>query len=276
MITSTKNVRIKDAQKLRRKRTRDQAGLILVEGLRLINDGLESGHLPQVLFYAPELTDDNPLFADLLSRLSAASVECLACTSAALAPLTDTVHTQGAVALFPHPPYRLANKGTLLIILDQIREPGNAGTLLRSAEAAGVEQVLVAPNTVDLYNDKVLRSAMGAHFRLPIHPCETWTAVVDASTSILSQSPTYYLADGNATTAYDEVDWSEPAVLIVGGEANGASSDAVETAIPIAIPMLGQAESLNAAVAGSVILFEAARQRRVTPSALSYGATNEG
>lgn len=263
MITSSKNTRIKDAQRLRRKRHRDQAGLILVEGLRLIADGLDSGHLPQTIFYVPELTDGNLLFEGILERLSQLQVECLACTTAALAPLVDTVTTQGAVALFPSPPYRLIEQGSLILVLDQIREPGNAGALLRSAEAAGVEQILVAPHTVDLYNDKVLRSAMGAHFRIPIQPCDSWSTIVDACTTITNSSPNYYLAEANASLAYDHIDWTAPSVLVVGGEASGASAEAVAHALPIMIPMLGQTESLNAAVAGSVILFESARQRRL-------------
>jgi TrmH family RNA methyltransferase len=146
---------------------------------------------------------------------------------------------------------------TLILLLDQVREPGNAGALLRSAEAAGADLVIFAPNTVDPFNDKAVRAGMGSHFRLPLQICRTWEQVL----GLLGDIP-LYLAEARADLAYDEMDWRRPAGLVVGGEADGASEEARRAATPIAIPMLGDAESLNAAVAGAVILFEAARQRR--------------
>ncbi len=172
--------------------------------------------------------------------------------------MAGTVTPQGLAAVVPLPKLEFPVDSRMLLLLDQIRDPGNAGTLLRSAEAAGAGGVIFCPDTVDPFNDKVIRAAMGAHFRIPIRICDTW----DAVRKLTPAGHALYLADSAGTLAYDEVDWTKPAVLVVGGETSGASQQGRNLATPIAIPMLGRTESLNAGVAGSIILFEAARQRR--------------
>ncbi|MEM7133225.1 MAG: RNA methyltransferase [Chloroflexota bacterium] len=262
MITSPKNSRIKGAQKLLHKRYRTSEKLLLLEGVRLINDALDSAVCPKLLFYAPDLIKKNSQAENLIARVEHMNIECVACTPAALVPLTKTVTPQGVVAVTALPEDRLAPHVSLLLILDQVREPGNAGTLLRSAEAAGVEQIIFAPNTVDPFNDKVLRGAMGAHFRLPISVCHTWEQLFLALDKINLGSQHAYLAKSGNQLSYESVSWCEPSILIIGGEADGASLEAQAWATSISIPMIGKTESLNAAVAGSIILFEAARQRR--------------
>jgi TrmH family RNA methyltransferase len=149
----------------------------------------------------------------------------------------------------------------LTLLLDQVRDPGNAGTLLRSATAAGVELALFGPETVDPFNEKVLRAGMGAHFRLPIRTVASWEEM-----AAWLGAQRFYLADASGPLDYDKVDWRVATTLAVGGEANGASAWIRERATSIRIPMMRATESLNAAVAGSIILFEAARQRRQNAS----------
>jgi TrmH family RNA methyltransferase len=145
----------------------------------------------------------------------------------------------------------------LILILDGLRDPGNLGTILRSAEAVDVGYVILAPGSVDLYNPKVVRGAMGAHFRLPVHALD-WPAI---SGAVAGRD--VWLADAAGRVSYDAVDWSRPSVLIVGGESAGATEEAAALSTGrVSIPMAAGAESLNAAMAASVILFEAARQRR--------------
>jgi TrmH family RNA methyltransferase len=156
------------------------------------------------------------------------------------------------------PKLPVASPRTLTLLLDQVRDPGNAGTLLRSAAAAGVELVLFGPETVDPFNEKVLRAGMGAHFHIPLRACEAWEEVQPW----LEPAHPIYLAEAAGALDYDAVDWSMAATLVVGGEASGASARVRQQAVAISIPMHREVESLNAAVAGSVILFEAARQRR--------------
>ncbi len=257
MITSPKNSRIKAAQRLHRKRHRQQAGTLLLEGVRLIRDALSAGIAPHTVFYAPDIVGNNAAAQGLLHDMASMG-EHLACTDAVFRSLTDTVTPQGIAALVPLPALPFPAELTFTLILDQVREPGNAGTLLRSAEAAGADAVIFGPNTVDPFNDKVVRAAMGAHFRLPLQTCVSW-AEADA---LLRGDQRLYLAEANASTPYDAIDWQQSVALVVGGEANGASADARADTIPIAIPMQSATESLNAAIAGAVILFEAARQRR--------------
>ncbi len=260
LITSSENARIKAARKLQQKRHRLANRQILLEGVRLIADAFQSGYRPEPLFYLPELASAHSPTAQLLADLDAAGVECLACSAAAFATLTETVNPQGVVAVVPLPALTAPRNPQLTLLLDQVREPGNAGTLVRTAEAAGVDWVIAAPGTVDLFNEKVLRAGMGVHFRLPMVTCSDWAQVVQA----LPAGHPLYLADAHADLVYDHVDWCSPAVLVIGGEASGASIAAQARATPISIPMAGRTESLNAAVAGGVILFEAARQRRVS------------
>ena len=258
MITSIDNPRIKEARKLQRRRHRHQSHALLLEGVRLVRDALQSGAQVRELYFVPELVAANVEAQRLLTAATVAKVDCLACSAAVLATLTETVTPQGFVAVVTLPHLPLPTIMDFVLILDQVRDPGNAGTLLRSAEAAGVKLVIFGPETVDPFNDKVLRAGMGAHFRLPLRICQEWTAIH----GLLPPALAFYLAQAHAPLSYDTVAWALPSALIVGGEAAGASAAAYAVAQSIAIPMDGQVESLNAAMAGTIILFEAARQRR--------------
>ena len=260
MINSQQNVRIKDARKLQERRHRHKRQQFLVEGVRLIGDALQSSVYPTLLFYVPQLVENNRAAIQLVQQIEAElpEVECLACSQSVFGTLSDTVTPQGMVAVFALPQLTAPSTPTLTLILDNVREPGNAGTLLRGAEAAGVELVIFGPGTVDPFNSKVVRSAMGSHFRLPIRICPAWSQIGD----YLPTEHCIYLAQADAKQDYDQVDWLQPTALVISGETAGASPVAQETAQPISIPMLNLVESLNAAMAGTVILFEAARQRR--------------
>jgi TrmH family RNA methyltransferase len=142
------------------------------------------------------------------------------------------------------------------LILDGIADPGNLGTILRTAAAASVGLVVLAPHCVDPFNPKALRSAMGAHFRIPIAR-QSWDEIAGAVSGL-----SLYLADSGGTLPYYNVDWRGPSALIVGGEAHGADPHARQLAgATVAIPMGSAVESLNAASAAAVILFEIRRQR---------------
>ena len=258
MITSSDNQRLKEARKLQQRRQRYRTGTFLLEGVRLLTDAYQSQAHFQEVFYAPELIESNAAAQARLTQFTAQGIPCFACTAALFGTLTETVTPQGIAAIITMPRLPLSTQMTLTLILDGVRDPGNAGTLLRTAEAAGVEGVLFGPECVDPFNDKVVRAGMGAHFRLPLRVCADW----DELRTLLSPAQALYMAQAHGAHSYDEVPWTQPAALIVGGEATGASRTASQLATAIAIPMHGAVESLNAAVAGAVILFEAARQRR--------------
>jgi TrmH family RNA methyltransferase len=142
-----------------------------------------------------------------------------------------------------------------VLILDAVRDPGNLGTILRAGAAAGVQAVLLSPTCVDAYNPKALRSGMGAHFRVPIVEMD-WDKI-----GAYCRALAVYLADAEGDLSHDAVDWSAAWALIIGSEAHGAGSEAERLAQQrVYIPMAAATESLNAAIAAAVILFEAARQ----------------
>ena len=255
-ITSTSNQRVKLARKLQRKRHREQVGLCLLEGLRLVRDAWKAGAAVDTLFYTAAFGGDVE-GRRLLEAMQAAGVAAVSVTDEVLAAVTETVTPQGIAALVALPQLAPPTPTQFILIFDRLRDPGNAGTLLRSAAAAGVDLVLFGAETVDPFNDKVLRAAMGAHFRLPLRVCTGWDEI---GTFVGDRS--LYVADAGGSLRYDQVNWTLPTALVVGGEATGAGAAALRQGTSIFIPMQQKTESLNAAVAGSVILFEAARQRR--------------
>ena len=263
MITSANNQRVKEARKLQRRRERYAQGAVLIEGLRLVRDAWQTGATFHHLFYAPELLPPHSAAMaaamGLVEQLGEAGVEALPCSAAVFATLSETVTPQGIAATVALPNLPVPTPRTLTLLLDHVRDPGNAGTLLRSAAAAGVDLTIFGPETVDPFNEKVMRAGMGAHFRTPIRTVDRWEALSEW----VDDAAPIYVAEATGERDYDAVDWTLPATLVVGGEANGASAWVRDRAIPIAIPMERATESLNAAVAAAVILFEAARQRRV-------------
>jgi TrmH family RNA methyltransferase len=173
-----------------------------------------------------------------------------------LAACASTESPQGLVAVMPIPEIPPPAELSLVVVVDKLADPGNLGTLLRTALAAGVEAVFLSPGTVDAYNPKVVRSGMGAHFRLPL-----LSGSPEDVLPRLSGVP-IWLAEPCAGLPYDRLDARRPLALVIGGEARGPSdvwrSKATGT---VSIPMAASSESLNAAVAAAVILFEIRRQR---------------
>ena len=256
MITSIQNERVKYVRSLARRRVRQREGRFVVEGTRLLDELVRAGIEPALVLYT-EAWAETVAGQRLLALFSEAGEGIWPVNEAVMAACADTHTPQGVLAVVPF--LHLDPRPGLLLILDGIRDPGNLGTILRSAESAGVGQVLLAPGTVDLYNPKVVRGAMGAHLRLPVHSCD-WTTLKERI-----EGRATWLADAAADTAYDAVDWTRPSALIVGGEASGAGPEAAQIATNrVSIPMAGGAESLNAAMAATIILFEAARQRRIS------------
>ncbi|HUP26853.1 MAG TPA: RNA methyltransferase, partial [Chloroflexia bacterium] len=197
----------------------------------------------------------------------------------ALEAASDTVHPQGIVASFPiqDPAITTSSEGrALCLICDRVQDPGNLGTILRSAEAAGATGVWLSEGCADVHNPKVVRAAMGAHFRLPIFSEAKWDSLATELAGRSVELTRVFATEAGADDWYDQVDWAGPAALIVSNEAHGLSDQARNMAGNlISIPMVGGAESLNAAVAASIVLFEAARQRRTLSTLLQGGTSSE-
>lgn len=254
MITSTQNPKLKLVRALAgRPKERREAGAFLAEGARLVEEALAAGWPIRFALYAQGLSDRSAQTVEALAR---AGVEVESVESALFHSVSETEHSQGVLAVLelssvPAPP-----RPTFTLLLDQIRDPGNLGTLLRSAQAAGVESALIPPETTDPFAPKVVRAGMGAHFRLPIERLG-W----DEIRARLAKTPVYLAETEDAASCWD-VDFKPALALIVGSEAEGASPEARQLASQnVIVPMPGGMESLNAAVAGSVLMFEVVRQR---------------
>lgn len=251
IITSTKNERVKLVYGLQnRSRTRRKERKICLEGLRLIEDAIKGKNKPEFIFYDPQRIDEATV-----EKWEKKRFLIFPATEEVIVHMSDTENPAGVVAVFPLPTPRLPKKAKRTLILDAIQDPGNMGSILRSAGAAGVELVILTTGSVDPYNPKVLRSAMGAHFRIPI-----LEAGWDLIGEFLGETP-IYTAVANAEHSCYDVDWTKAWALAIGNEAHGMSHEGLEAATePIGIPMADKTESLNASIAASVILFEAHRQ----------------
>jgi TrmH family RNA methyltransferase len=178
--------------------------------------------------------------------------------------MSDTRTPQGILSVVAMPEYRmeqmLAQEHTMLLILENIQDPGNLGTMLRTGEGAGVTGVIASGNTVDLYNPKTIRSTMGSIYRIPYLVAENWEETIQ---KIKDQGVALYAAHLQGTAAYDEPDYTTACGFLIGNEGNGLTEATARLADTyVRIPMAGKVESLNAAVSASLLMYECSRQRR--------------
>jgi TrmH family RNA methyltransferase len=255
MITSSHNPKIQQVRALiGRKGARDEARAFVVEGVRLVEEALASGWRPELVLYSRDVSERGRTVVAGFERQGVALEEV---DPRIFDSFSDTETSQGLLAVLPQRALALPPDLNFVLVADQVRDPGNLGTLLRTAAAAGVQAILLAPGTADAYAPKVLRAGMGAHFRLPLASLE-WDEIV----KICKPRLNIYLAEAGAGTPCWQLDLRKPVALVVGGEADGASPAARQAADGlITIPMPGKSESLNAAVAASILLFEIVRQR---------------
>jgi TrmH family RNA methyltransferase len=254
IITSAANPAIAFVRSLGRRDRRAAERAFVVEGFRAVRDALQSGALPRLVLVR-EGEEASAAALPLTARTPPRRV-----AARLFDRLSELQTPPGILAVFPLPDLAPDpdDAAPLLLVLDRLRDPGNLGTLLRAAAAAGVSAVYLTAESVDPWNAKVVRAAMGAHFRVPILP---FTAAAGAA--LAERIPLRVLSEAGAARPYDAIDWSGPAALVIGGEAEGIGPELAEWGTETAaIPLAGGVESLNAAVAGGVILFEAARQRR--------------
>jgi TrmH family RNA methyltransferase len=254
MITSTHNSKIQLARSLLgRSKERRETGAFVAEGVRLVEEAL-AAEWPFRFVLADESLSERgrALVAELQSR----GVEAEIVVNNLLQSVSETETSQGILAVLDYSLLPIPQSLSFALILDQIRDPGNLGTLLRTAAAVGVQAVFLPPETADAFAPKVVRAGMGAHFRLPIHALP-WDDIRTHTDGLQ-----IHLADMDGAISCWQADFCSPLALIVGGEADGASQPARNLATSqVYIPMPGKAESLNAAVAGAILMFEVLRQR---------------
>jgi TrmH family RNA methyltransferase len=256
MITSNQNSKIKLVRALLgRSKERREAGAFVAEGVRLVEEAVKGDWRFEIVLYDETLSERGK---ELLKTLNAKRIDVEEVSASVMKSLSDTESPQGILAVLQFSQSPVSNHLNFILIPDQVRDPGNLGTLLRSASASGVQAVLIPPETTDAFAPKVLRSGMGAHFRLPIHSM-SWDEIAKVTAGLQ-----VYVADMDGQPCW-ETDLRQPVALIIGSEAEGVSESARKLANgKISIPMSGETESLNAGAAGSVLMFEVMRQRAVS------------
>jgi TrmH family RNA methyltransferase len=255
MITSPQNPKLKLVRALQgRPKERREEGAFLAEGVRLVEEALKANWPIRYVLYSSGLSERGEA---LLEKIAATNVELDEVSGDLLQAVSETETSQGILAVLELGTLPLPLSLNFVLIPDQVRDPGNLGALIRTAAAAGAKAILLPPETADAFAPKVVRAGMGAHFRLPVHVME-WGEIDQLCKQAGLQ---VFLADMAGRSCW-ETDFHRPLALIVGGEAEGASQQARELAhATVSIPMPGKAESLNASIAGAVLMFEVVRQR---------------
>jgi len=242
-IESVNNPKVKQWKKLLTKKERDKSGTFLVEGFHLVEEALKQGEQILEIIVSEKV--------DLPSRWDAGSTPVIQVTEEISKSLSDTEAPQGIYAVC-----RIANSevrdAKSFLFIDAVQDPGNLGTMIRTADAAGIDAVVVGHGTVDIYNAKVLRSAQGSHFHLPIisGDLHEWIDKLQEK-----NIPVYGTALEGASV-YTDISTSDSFALIVGNEGNGVGKDILaSTTANLYIPIYGKSESLNVAVATGILLY---------------------
>lgn len=262
MITSNSNAKVKQLIIWQKKRkSREEDGVYLVEGLRMFveapKDKVREVYVSESFYKKRKEKLQLDKWGTKLEILS----------DSVYAHVSDTKTPQGVLVVMEQMKYSLEEviagkegRASLLMVLDNLQDPGNLGTILRAGEAAGVTGVVMSSDCVDIYNPKVIRSTMGSIYRMPFIYVEDLPTVV----KMLGEKEIHtYAAHLKGKRSYEEEDFTKGTAFLIGNEGNGLREEVAEEAeIYIKIPMCGEVESLNAAIAASVLMFEAARQRR--------------
>jgi len=252
-ISSPQNKFVQEVRSLlNQPKARRKLQAFAAEGARLVEDGLRSAARARYLL----VRSSHPARVDAVLAQRPETLPVLSVEDKLFDSLTDTVTSQGIIGVFDLPDLDLPGSLSFALILDQVRDPGNLGAILRSAEAAGAQAVFLTPRTADPFAPKVVRAGMGAHFRLPILSLD-WEslAVVLAGLNV-------FHADMDGEVSCWQADFLAPFTLLIGGEAEGISPEAAKLVTQsVRIPMAGRNESLNAAVSAGILLFEVLRQR---------------
>lgn len=247
---------------MHRRKARREQGAFLVEGVRLIRDALVAGAAIRHIVLCPELLGESEETLRHEAERAVGGAAILIVSAPVMRSLADTETPQGAIAVAAFPTILLPRfdpDSGFALVLDGVRDPGNVGTLIRAAAAAGCDAIVTIAGSADAFAPKVVRAAMGAHFRVPVIADVGWDAVGPA----LAALPSIYGADGGASLGYDAVDWRRGCAVIVGHEDHGLSDDARRWSKGVVgIPMERGVESLNAAVSGAILLYEVVRQRQ--------------
>lgn len=260
MITSTANQKVKRILKLQKKaKARNEEGVFIVEGIRMMKEA-PADRIKELYVSESFLKKPAEIDKKLIERADVVS-------DVVFSHMSDTKTPQGILAIIERKTNTLDQligekneKVPFLIVLDHLQDPGNLGTILRTAEGAGVTGIILGKDCADLYQPKVIRSTMGSIYRMPAVFVEDMKETVR---KLKRYGVHTYAAHLDESCFYDEEDYTKPTAFLIGNEGNGLPEDiCAEAEHKIKIPMHGQVESLNAAMAAGILMYEVCRQRR--------------
>ena len=260
LITSLSNKKIKNLVTLLQKpKLRKEQDIFLVEGSKMFLEAKEE-YLREI-YVRQDFLEKEGSSGKIRERLERCGYEIVA--EEVFKKISSTVSPQGIVAVVKQYHYRLEQllerKNPLLLLLEDIQDPGNLGTMIRTAEGAGVHGVIMNRNTVDIYNPKTIRSTMGSIYRVPFYYTDD---LKDTMNLLKKQGVRIYAAHLKGERLYHKTDYTSGTAFLIGNEGNGLKKETADLAdYYLKIPMQGQVESLNAAVASVILMYEAARQR---------------
>lgn len=262
LISSVQNPKVKDAFKLRDRKDRDKTKLFLIEGYRELSRAVQGNQKIASVFFCPEFfLGDNE--GALIETCAKQGAEIIRCTDRVFSKLSYRDRPDGLLAVAPMHPRSLndlpKNKNPFFVVAEAIEKPGNLGTILRSADATGIDGVIICDRCTDIYNPNVVRASVGTLFTLPVVEATTVATLKwlkDRGIAVVAATP-------SAQKEYTQVDLTQPVAVIVGTEQYGLSQTWLDASdINVRIPMLGIADSLNVATATTLLLYEVLRQRR--------------
>jgi len=263
-ITSLTNPRVKDVVKLRQRSHRDDSGRMLIEGFRENRRALDNGHEPETFFYCESLFqgENNE---KLLNDARAVGAQLMSCPPPVFRKMSYRDRPDGLLAVAPQVHCALEaiplKPAPFVVIAEAIEKPGNLGTILRSADAAGVDAVIVCDRCTDINNPNVVRASVGTLFSLPVVETTTEETVAWLSANSIQAVATTPHTD----KLYSDVDLTGGVAIVGGTEQYGLSDNWLEASeLKVRIPMLGQADSLNVASATTILLYEVVRQRQAS------------
>lgn len=261
MISSLSNSQIKNIIQLQKKgRERKEQGVFVCEGIKMFNEARDfrDGRIIKAYFsesFYKEQIAAGESYEDIPYEVVSDQV---------FKEISETMTPQGILAIVKQPQYSMEHmfKGeeARLLLLEDIRDPGNLGTMVRTAEGAGFSGIILSKGSVDIYNPKVIRSTMGAIFRVPFFYSEDF---IETLADLKKQQVNIYAAHLEGACDYDSISYGSKTAIMIGNEANGLSSQSAESANQcIKIPMEGNVESLNAGIAAAILMYEVYRQKR--------------
>lgn len=266
LIESPNNPTIKEIRSLKNQKFRDLTKLFFVEGLRIVQESLSYPSQLKYIIISESFFQNNKFTKTLLTYTKTTN-KILQVSDKIFNTLTDTKNPQGIISVMKQPIYdakSLIQQKEFFLLLDCLQDPGNMGTIIRTADAAKVDAIFVSNGSVDIYNPKVLRATMGSIFHIPVIP---YKDLFDLISNFKTNNTKIIASHLNADKNIYETNLNQKIAIVVGNEGNGISNEIIALSDSlIKIPMPGKADSLNASIATAIIIYEILRQKNITNS----------